>query len=206
MDKFKKQLARQLKFMQNSCHLFDKGDWDEAIRIATSIRVIVHDTSSSTSILKHLEAKDINLFTVCPETPKGETNYVAITCFNMGVINMGVGGKYGYGPDLQDFSVDSSVVLLVDKWWNQVVWVLDLNTKLTRKDLVLGAANKDGGAHVDSVLEPKYEQLSKEDFGTIVVRIRGKEDRRSVTDMHLVSIRTIANELLKSTELLSLIQ
>ena len=206
-DRFRQQLKRQISFLYNSCRLFDGGQWDEAIRIATSIRVILHDTPSSTSLLTHLDAKNINLFTTYLEPPQEEDNngYIPITVFSMGTINMGAEGKYGYGPNLDNFKPGVSSELPVEKWWNQTVRNLDATSKLTRKDIVLAAANKDGGAHVDSELTPDYKTLADEIFGTITIRKGVDEHSISVKDMHLMTIRTIANELLKSPDFLNLL-
>ena len=39
---FKQQLFKQLRFIDTSCRLYDKGDRDEAFRIAVALRVICH--------------------------------------------------------------------------------------------------------------------------------------------------------------------
>jgi len=41
---FRKQLARQLQFLTHSCDLYDQEFLDEAIRIATIARVLLHHT------------------------------------------------------------------------------------------------------------------------------------------------------------------
>lgn len=205
MDRFKDQLRRQIKFLRNSCQAFDKGDWEEAIRIATSIRVLVHDTQGSTSILKHLNAKNINLFSTRTDMPAWSGGAKYTDGFSMGVISIGQ-GRGAYGPDLSDFSPDSSLVLPVDKWWEQIVWILSSECKLTRKRLILSAANQDGGAHVDRQLHEDYEKLANEQFGHITTKNGSQHYRQDVVNMHLVSIRTIANELLKSPELLNLLE
>jgi len=205
MDKFKVQLKKQIGFLERSCQLYDNGHQDEAIRIATAVRVLIHDTTHSKSLLTHLDARNINLFTTSPEFPKLKGDIQNVTCFNLGRIRLG-GRLSGYGPNLKDFHTNSSTTLPVDQWWKQIVWILGADIELSRKGVILAAVNKDGGAHVDSVLEPKYKRLAEENWGTIVVKIRGTEYRQSINDMHLVSIRTIGNELLKSPELLRLIQ
>ena len=48
------KLGEQLRFMQRSCVMFDQGYEDEAIRIATSLRVIFHHTVSSVSLVSHV--------------------------------------------------------------------------------------------------------------------------------------------------------
>ncbi len=42
--RFRDQLRRQLRYIENSCQAYDQGDIDEGIRIATSLRVILHNT------------------------------------------------------------------------------------------------------------------------------------------------------------------
>lgn len=71
-QRFKKALAQQLRYIRNSCRLYDEGDHEEAIRAATAMRVMFHDTRHSTSLLTHLKAKDrIPLRTSCRIPPPG---------------------------------------------------------------------------------------------------------------------------------------
>ena len=75
---FKEQLARQLRFMRNSCRLYDEGNKEEAIRIGTSLRVLMRDTTDrkgrplSASLFSHLKAKDkIKINSLCyPPSPR----------------------------------------------------------------------------------------------------------------------------------------
>jgi hypothetical protein len=208
VKRFKQKLEEQINFIRSSCQAFDNGNKKEALRIATSIRVILHDTPQSTSILKHLNAKDINLFTIHvepPKPPEDMNGYMPIHAFSMGVINLG-GTDFGYGPNLEDFSPGKSRVLPVDEWWNEIIWIISLKSGLTRKRLVLSAANQDGGAHVDNQLNEHYDNLASADFGSISIRTKSISFQWPIKDMHLVAIRTIANELIKSPELLRLIQ
>ncbi len=46
----------------------------------------------------------------------------------------------------------------VGDWWRQTLYVKG-SVRLTRQDVVLAAADKDGGAHVDAKLTPNYESL-----------------------------------------------
>jgi hypothetical protein len=64
----RQHLARQLGFLVRSCQAFDTGYVDEAIRMATVLRVLMYDTRASTSVLTHLNAKDtVRLLGTCPE-------------------------------------------------------------------------------------------------------------------------------------------
>lgn len=60
----REQLFRQIKYLNNSAALFDQGDHDEAIRLATTLRVLLHDTferngrPNSTSLLSLIGEKN----------------------------------------------------------------------------------------------------------------------------------------------------
>lgn len=45
----------QIEFIEESINAFDKGNEKEARRIATAIRVMLHETPNSLSIYKQLE-------------------------------------------------------------------------------------------------------------------------------------------------------
>lgn len=62
---FRKHLRRQLDFLGRSAAAYDAGHADEAVRIATTIRILIHNTQSSTSLLKHLNATTISLMSSC---------------------------------------------------------------------------------------------------------------------------------------------
>ena len=66
---FTAQLQRQLGFMENSARAYDAGHRDEAIRLATSLRVLFHQTPKSTSLLWHLGAESIMMLSTSDRNP-----------------------------------------------------------------------------------------------------------------------------------------
>ena len=58
-DELQQHLTEHLNFIKRSGKAYDQGYGDEAKRLATSIRVLVHDTSMSRSLLAQLGLKDI---------------------------------------------------------------------------------------------------------------------------------------------------
>lgn len=52
------KLKTQLRFLERSAESYDQGFEDEALRLATIVRVLVHDTDRSHSLLGQLEIKD----------------------------------------------------------------------------------------------------------------------------------------------------
>ncbi len=178
------QLQQQIRFLRDSCGLYDQGRHEEAIRIATCLRVLIHQTPRSTSLLAHLDMQDIRLVsTVSLErfsTPPFFFDGLCMSTNNSFLVpKLAAGG--------QRFS------LTLEEWWNQVVMYID-GESLTRKEIVLTAANKDGGAHVDEVLPENYHRLSDGFFIAIsqdgsVTNFRGH---------HLSCLRQIGYEFLTS--------
>jgi hypothetical protein len=190
---YKKQLQRQLGFIERSCLLYDQGYEDEAIRIATTVRVLLHDTGNSTSLLKHLDKKDINVFSQSSSLILGGEVFF----LNMGLIKSG-----RFVPNLSEGALKKKIPL--DEWWNQIAFILDDSLKLTKRDIVLAATNKDGGAHVDSSIPPAYEALIK--FGntpsfTTPIGTYGGEQ---IVNAHFTALRQMGYELLNSPELIGI--
>lgn len=48
-----KKLEEQLQFVRRSCDAYDQGAEEESLRIATSLRVVFHQTGASTSLITH---------------------------------------------------------------------------------------------------------------------------------------------------------
>jgi hypothetical protein len=190
LEDFRRHLWRQLGFLESSCHSYDQGYSDEAIRIAVVLRVLIHQTRYSTSLLTHLDATDIHLLTTCPDVPLGLDG--AVVFFGLGAM---ADGRYLAHLDRATFR---RMVPVCD-WWDETVYVLGEDTTLTRREIVLAAANKDGGAHVDSTLTPAYEKLIS--FLQVGSWESSQPEWRDA-NMHFAALRQMGFELLNSPELL----
>jgi len=191
LNRFREQLVRQLGFLERSCASYDAGYTDESIRIATCIRVLLHDTKSSTSLLTHLHAKRIRLLSTVSPIENLERVFVfdGLTTFT------------GSGPiaKLRRSARDS--FLQTTDWWEQIVYVIARGQFIRRRDLVLAASNKDGGAHVDSKLTPEYEKLTT-DFWRRIDYDDGSDI--PLQEVHLIGLRQLGYEILNSDELINL--
>lgn len=158
----------------------------------------MHDTSKSTSLLTLLNAKSAFLVTTCPLPDP--TFIRSGSGLNVTRVTVN-GGKATaiYMPKLGDSSSNLQS-LRCDMWWQQVVYA---NVQATRKDIVLGAANKDGGAHVDFDVSDQYAAARK---GSMTVRhtVDGEVKVVDLQDSHLADLRQMAYELLISPELAAL--
>jgi len=198
-DKYCDQLRRQLGFLHRSCWLFDSGYHDEAIRIATAVRILVHDTAKSTSLLSKLSAKSVNLLSTCE--PMEHIN----TCLFFEGLD-----KYGSGnftPKLGNSCFKEEIP--VDLWWQQVVILLERGRRITRRDLALAAANRDGGAHVDD-LTPDYQRLTDGSWVLASQCAPVDPDNDLWTqdifrETHFMALRQVGYEVLNSPELLRVV-
>jgi hypothetical protein len=167
---------------------------DEAIRMATVLRVLIHDTNASTSLLNHLGATGIKLLS----TTDGATPNT-VMFFGLGTMQFSPQGAR-YFPGL-DFGPIKKYMPVSD-WWEQIVFVIDPQTQLSRRRIILSAANQDGGAHVDAKLSREYEALSSDGaIGHFVYGVGADAAQVPITDAHLVAIRQMAHEVLHSPEL-----
>jgi len=130
---------------------FDAGDRDEAVRIATAIRILVHATRRSTSLLTHLGVKGITrLVTTSSQSPVDEN----------AILQLGTTFHFGDdGPVAQAPTREHWKLVPIEHWWNETLHVFDAGaTRITRATMVLGAATKEGGAHVDPELTGVFKK------------------------------------------------
>jgi hypothetical protein len=194
----KKQLKRQLGFLSRSSALCDGGDTDEAIRIAVSIRVLVHNSTTSHALSRQLGADNIKLLSTCGD-PLGDLSRLVFFDGFGGIVS-----PAGIRPKLGHCAADSKKMVPVGEWWPQIVYVAQ-GIRFSRKSIVLCAANQDGGAHVDPELDPDYKLLTTPGSTGVFVTVRNGESKvQLLDDYHLRALRQMAYELLSSPELLAL--
>jgi hypothetical protein len=187
------QLKDQLAFIARSADAFDAGASEEAKRIATAVRVLVHDTRASTSLLRQLNLKG-TLFrdTAVPYNP---ANVIGSQSLVRMRLTAHPGGKMAAVYEVPRDDRNPGRFVAFDDWWNQVILADGTGMTLTRKDLILGLANQDGGAHVDPELESDYAAFARANAGGWVVRqADGSTEPLEVVERF--SARQIAHEVL----------
>ena len=194
---FKVELSKQLGFLERSCDGFDSGYFDEAMRIATVLRILFHETRNSTPLLKHLGGNHVRLLSTSLDiATKMKDGGAGLLMFN-GMGEFSLGGNPSYFPKLGDSY--SRRLVPAPVWWGEIVLVLDRNTRLARKDVVLPAANQHGGTHVDANLTPAYERLiASHDLGSWSAEGGGLVP---IGGHHYVALRQMGYEILNSSEL-----
>ena len=191
----RQHLRESISFLEMSASAFDAGHVHEAKRLATTIRVIVHDTKNSHSLLSQLGIKQTMGFldSAYPYDPENLASHHGLVGLRIG----GAATRY-WAPLSEPIGPHRARYAMFPNWWNKVVIVDSLKAKFSRLDLVLALANKDGGAHVDPALDEAYNNLSRHNsVGWIA---RNGDAETPVNEVELYSVRQIAHELLTSIE------
>lgn len=145
----------QLSCLKRSVDYFDEGNETEARRIASSLRVLLHQTNSSQSLVKQLNRCILYLSSSYLYTPSN-----LISTWTLLVLEMR-DNQLTYKPNLDFYkSGDRLFYLTFEDWWNEIIFD-DKQNVFTRRDIVLFVANNDGGVHVDPELKESFALLTR---------------------------------------------
>jgi len=195
-DRFITKLDEHLGFIGRSCQAFDSGVEEEAIRIATSLRVIFHDTGQSISLLNHLGLLNGKILS----SAGGHGNFKDFLGQRVDLTSL---TPITMIPLLRDGFSEASI----QSWRKDEPVFTHADSVFPRKRIILSIANKDGGAHVDEELESYYEILCA---GEYALGISGSLEyageppfEQGVTqypkNAHLALIRQFAHEVLATS-------
>lgn len=157
-------LAEQYDYLVASAARFDEGYQHEWKRLAVALRVLLHDTASSTSLLGQLGVKDNLAFldTDARRQPEPGRQIGYPVGWPVGLVGIrgGSGGGWDYFPMLDSDPESRGRHRPFAEWWE--TRLLDSPTgsdHWRRCDFVLGASNKEGGAHVQGDPPSWWTQL-----------------------------------------------
>jgi len=191
-EELQQHLKDTIQALELSTDALDKGYEGEAKRLAAAIRVLVHDTDSSKSLLGQLGRKTISFYDTC--APSQNNTY--ITYNGLSIINLTKRGATYVAP-LDNLPPDRpSHWVSFEEWWNEVIFVDKNGSETSRKDLILAVANKDGGAHVDPILNEKYANLSRRN--SLAWRFSNHRGDVPLEGPEKATVRQIAHEVLRS--------
>ena len=162
------------------------------MRIAVSLRILFHDTKLSVSLLTHLGVKEsVRVLSTFELDFKGD-NKTGLISAGMPMWLDSTGERTAPLGD-----VTRRDLIPATEWWTEVV--IYIKHKLGRKDIVLAAANQDGGAHVDAVPDRETVEMI-EGIGTFASIFKGQVTRRVLDNHHFPLLRQFAHEVLSSPD------
>lgn len=187
------QLQRQLGFLKRSCDAFDAGQQDEGLRIAVSLRVLFHDTQKSTSLLTHLGIRSTAKVLTTFEPGYSEDKQTGVISV---AVPFWVDSTGARTPPLADG--ERHEFILATEWWDEIV--MATSHKFSRQDIVMAAANQDGGAHVDASPDAKTRSLVQ-GVGTYTRISPQGPEKRELDNHHFFLLRQFAYEVLMSPDI-----
>jgi SEC-C motif len=192
-EDLEQHFEEQLRFLSRSAEAYDAGFTDEAKRLAVTIRILVHDTRSSTSLLTQLNQKKRLFYdTSVPDEAGNLVPYGALTQIAAGLESA------TYLPFL-DGPLPRGVQprhVEFEPWWMAPI-IRTVNEDIfSRRDLVLSMADQDGGAHIDPKLDEAYARLTREDG--IGWQHEGSKGKHVIQPADRAAVRQIAHEVLKT--------
>lgn len=202
-NQLSERFDEQKRLLELHCESYDDGEEVMALSIACAIRVFVHDTRRSTSLLTHIGKKSSDFLSTSNRS-EGPVQLGLVRRINVGVRD-GRGGEAKYWPlcDERHFpSPTESSLLSFENWWTEDVFKSQSHS-LSRRDLVLFVANRDGGAHVDGDVDLRYDAFRKSWSGGSSLVGTGSGSVRGYDNIPTYpGVRQIGYELLHSSSLL----
>jgi hypothetical protein len=148
-------LEEHMQLLKSAVKQMADGHLVHALTIATSIRVLLHETGSSVPLLKRVRTDYLSLpiFTnAAPKPQPAPPNVQAMTIMFVAANLMIADGKLSLNPTIH---IEGCERTTLGRWWNDLGFVVPGGIPLSRKDIILGIANKEG-AHVDDDMPRKY--------------------------------------------------
>jgi hypothetical protein len=151
----KKLLQDQYARLKDALDGFYSGKEVQALNVAITLRVLVHETSNSDSLLSrlHQDYWDLSIQHK-PLNPKA----VFIV-----PVSLQIGGDGTRRVIRSGFGSPSFQLVSLRRWWNDDYQPLG-STRLSKRTIVLNVADKDGGAHIDPTVPDSHATLSNPPF------------------------------------------
>lgn len=187
------QLREQLELLQELIGLYDTGKTVAAKSIASSIRVLVHDTPLSHALLQQAGMLDRDFYNTVEIRDEREGGAWAGSYSALVGVAFG-GAEPSFVPNLDSGAMPRWTPFA--DYWDEIIFIDREENSFTRKDIILAVANQDGGSHVDPGLDPKYKELSRNNS---LGHFKGREQTwEGLKGAELASIRQVAHEMLKT--------
>jgi hypothetical protein len=187
------KLRAHYRFLKGSGEAFDGGYEDEAMRLATSVRLLVHHGQGRP--LLHLLGVQKNityLDTAGALIPGNMLSENHLTVMRV--------GEDGWSEIAPLDNVPRSTYVSFNRWWTTAVVKDHPGETWNRRDLVLAVANEDGGAHVDPTLTGSYNALSRDNSMGWATQSSRDPVLQPLPNPVPLCVRQIAHELTRTFE------
>jgi hypothetical protein len=154
-DNDNKLLLAQYARLRDAIDGFYSGKEEQALNVAITLRVLVHETNSSKSLLSRLHQRYWDL-----SIQHKSLNPRAV--FSV-PISLQIRGDGTRRVIRSEFDSPSYGLVSLRQWWTDDYQPLG-TTRLSKKTIILNVADKDGGAHVDPKVPDSHAALSEPPF------------------------------------------
>jgi hypothetical protein len=163
-EELRARFIEQYDFLQRSASGYDAGSEGEARRLAVVLRILLHDSGSSHSLLSQLQVKDALRFEDTALYPKP----TLISKAGLVIVELTTGQRVRHIAPLGNLSPGRiRPAVPFEQWWSFRVIEGSDGQIFSRRDLVLIMANQDGGAHIDPDLDADYAALCRDSLGVL---------------------------------------
>jgi hypothetical protein len=153
LTRLRVRLKEQITHLEVSAARYDAGWPEEANRLAVTVRVLVHDTGMSKSVLTQMAVKDEMRWI----DSNGGLDARNAALFSSLVVFQSTVTETGIEPTVlpveQADILSRGLLLDFETWWKIAPVMVGSGEQITRSDVVDMLANQDGGAHVDPTKE-----------------------------------------------------
>ncbi|BCW44715.1 hypothetical protein [Arthrobacter sp. StoSoilB5] len=160
LSELRVRLKEQIENIEVSAARYDAGGAAEGNRLAVTVRVLVHDTSRSSSLLKQMGVKDKLRWIDSNggRDARSAIMFTSLVVFRARVLEDGM--ELAVIPVPQSEILERGLLLDFETWWRTAPVMVGNGEQISRADIVDMLANQDGGAHVD-LLKARFVKLLK---------------------------------------------
>jgi hypothetical protein len=162
---YSKALDEQRHLLRTAIDGMAAGDLAQALHVATTVRVLVHETGASKPLLKHLDNNYLEM-PILERTehpaPKAPPGMQSITFYCP--VSAQLKAPEGTVSLITELKLEDHTVSKLGVWWTHACMMLPGVGPVTRRELILGLSNKEGGAHVDADISEKYKNMLASKF------------------------------------------
>jgi hypothetical protein len=162
---FSEKLEEQRHLLRTAITGMGAGDLVQALHVATIIRTLVHEAGSK-PLLKNIDPNylELPILDRIMEPPKdhgGGVKSITFTC----PISAKISAPAGTVALITELESPAYAPSNLGRWWDgNPCMVLPALGPFFRRELILGLANKEGGAHVDADIPKRYQMVLESQF------------------------------------------